>query len=117
MSSSSVLGNSLNRGRLWLFRRRCWQACVNRTSVPAPASLQNSNRAPIPARPFVNPSHSPVAWAAAISQYSWVDALSVVTHNQTKNVSVITDLGFDPMCASMLKCISQQLSRDSKISS
>src|ERR1700693_1368988 len=89
-------------------RERQSNFCTRFGFAPKFQSSSDSTRA------FVNTGHSPVACAATIFEYLWVDAPSIVPYKHAENVRVITDLSFDPMCVSMPEGISEQFSRDSK---
>jgi hypothetical protein len=54
-----------------------------------------------------------VSGTPTIFQYLWVDALSVVTDNETENVSVVTYLSFNLLRPRMAEGIAKQFSPDS----
>jgi hypothetical protein len=50
--------------------------------------------------------------ARAVLQNCWVNALSIITDPQTEQIWVVVDGGFNPACAGVLKCVSQDLPSD-----
>src|SRR5580698_6077544 len=56
--------------------------------------------------------NSKMSWLSAGLQYLGIDALSVVTHSQTKLILIVADLYFDVVGSGMSEGISDRLARD-----
>src|SRR5208282_1035979 len=63
--------------------------------------------------PLIHSGEAPMAGAAVIFQYLWIDSFSVISYDQEKSIIIIAQLGFNVPGLCVPVSIAQQLACDS----